>query len=169
MNPPHALVYILLWRYFDNLFYSWRISAHSLSSGSFGNKLSYYCSLIHSSSFHLFSSSSCTLLIIFHHHRLCHHFLFLFTTFCFNVISNILHLWIYKLTSQLSTLIIPFLKRNFFLPIIVLMADLAYHLQTSLVSLTSDHPNPPKSYHCIDSVIWFLYTLLSCLYRLSIS
>ena len=41
-------------------FLSWYISAHSLSSSSFGSKLSCYRSLIHGSSLHLLFSSSFT-------------------------------------------------------------------------------------------------------------
>ena len=43
------------------------------------------------------------------------------------------------MTPQLSILIIPFLNYNLFLPIIFLTTGLVYHINTSLISLTSDH------------------------------
>ena len=70
---------------------------------------------------------------------------------------------------NLSILIIPFLNRNLFLPMIVLMTGLACHIKTSIISITSNHLNLLKSCHCIEYVIWFLYTLPYCLHRLSVS
>ena len=60
-------------------------------------------------------------MITLHRHRLRHHLIFPLTNLCYTLISNTLHLWIYKLTPQLSTLVILILSRNLFLPIIFSM------------------------------------------------
>ena len=160
-------------------FPSWYISAHSLSSSSLCSKILYYRSLIHGTSLRLLSLSSFTpdsipefadatpwMSPIFNSLLIG-----LFTVDNFSPTQTspsssipfnqpLLQCYIKHtapLDLQLDTSIInphhSIPKLKFLSSNNCLTAALVYHLQTSLILLTSDHPNPPKSCYCIEYII----------------
>ena len=182
MIPPHALALILLWLCWENFFlldiYLPIVFPLVITTASFHVTVSLFMTLLFTYFPHLILTpilhqnsltlhygsllfSTLSRLVYLLLKTIHHHLLFPFTNLCCKVILNTMYLWIDKFVPQLSIIIIQFLNRNLFLPIIVLMSGLVYHLKMNLISFTFDHLNSLKSCHCFDYVIWW--------YRFSVS